>query len=152
MRILICIFCCFYFLEGTAQLSDEQAIKKTIETFFEGFHQQDSTLLKGTVSRDIVMQTIAIKEGEPYVRQEEFGNFVASILKIPDSVAFEERLLSYHIQIDGAMANAWTPYEFWYQGSFSHCGANSFQLIKAKGQWKIIYIVDTRRKEGCGGQ
>ncbi len=47
------------------------------------------------------------------------------------------------------MANAWTPYEFWYNGNFSHCGVNSFQLIKKDEKWKIIYLVDTRRKEGC---
>jgi hypothetical protein len=55
----------------------------------------------------------------------------------------------YNIQIDGAMANAWTSYEFWVNGSFSHCGVNSFQLFKDEGAWKIIYLIDTRRKEGC---
>jgi hypothetical protein len=26
---------------------------------------------------------------------------------------------------------------------------NSFQLIKLDGKWKISYIIDTRKKEGC---
>ncbi|UWX56421.1 hypothetical protein NYZ99_09635 [Maribacter litopenaei] len=60
--------------------------------------------------------------------------------------------MDYSIQIDGAMANAWTPYEFRINDNFSHCGVNSFQMVKLEGEWKIIYLIDTRRKEGCEGQ
>ena len=56
-------------------------------------------------------------------------------------------ILGFDIKIDGNMANAWTPYEFWFDGNFSHCGINSFQLIKEDKTWKIIYLVDTRRKK-----
>ena len=52
------------------------------------------------------------------------------------------------IKIDGALASVWTPYKFYSGATFSHCGANSFQLVKIDGAWKIQYIIDTRRK-GC---
>ena len=45
------------------------------------------------------------------------------------------------------MANAWTPYQFWFNDQFSHCGVNSFQLIKVDNTWKIFFLVDTRRKD-----
>ena len=47
------------------------------------------------------------------------------------------------------MASVWTPYEFYFNGTFSHCGANSFQLFKEDNQWKIIFLVDIRRRENC---
>jgi hypothetical protein len=47
------------------------------------------------------------------------------------------------------MAAAWTPYRFYRNGEFSHCGVNSFQLVKMAEGWKIVYIIDTRRKEPC---
>ena len=72
-----------------------------------------------------------------------------NIANIPKDRKFEEKLLDFSIQVDGNMANAWTPYEFWYQEELSHCGVNSFQLIKEDDKWKIIYLVDTRRREGC---
>jgi hypothetical protein len=61
-------------------------------------------------------------------------------------MTFQEKLLSYTIQVDGAMAHAWTPYEFYVNGKFSHKGVNAFTLFKDKDTWKIIYIIDTRRK------
>ncbi|MEE9363400.1 MAG: nuclear transport factor 2 family protein [Cellulophaga sp.] len=133
-----------------AQTEEEKAIQETIELFFEGFHQKDSLKIKSTISNGVIAQTIAKnKDGSSYVRNEIFSQFMKGIVSIPDSIHFEEKISSFTIKIDGQMANAWTPYEFWYKGAFSHCGVNSFQLFKEKENWKIIYLIDTRRKEGC---
>ena len=133
-----------------AQNREEKMVKKTIEAFFEAFHQQDSIALKKTVSKDIVLQTIGKDDnGREVVRTDKFNHFLKSIVSIPATTKFEEKIISYNIQIDGAMANAWTNYEFWVNDSFSHCGVNSFQLFNDQGAWKIIYLIDTRRKEGC---
>ncbi len=133
-----------------AQEAGQMAVKRTIEAFFNGFHKQDSLLIKKTVSKDLILQTIGRKkDGANAIRTDDFGKFLKSIVSIPDSVNFEEKLLSFNIQIDGAMANAWTPYEFWLNDKFSHCGVNSFQLFKEGEDWKIIYLIDTRRREGC---
>ena len=59
---------------------------------------------------------------------------------------FQEKLLSFSIQIDGSMAHAWTPYEFYINEKLSHKGINAFTLFKENELWKIIYIIDTRRK------
>ncbi|MEM7379908.1 MAG: nuclear transport factor 2 family protein [Bacteroidota bacterium] len=136
-------------LNVTAQ-SEEMAVQKTIETFFDGFHKQDSTIMKQTVTEDPILQTIGKnKEGETLVRTDKFDKLIKSIVSIPDSVQFQEKLLSFNIQIDGAMANAWTPYEFWLNDKFHHCGVNSFQLFNDGSGWKIIYLIDTRRRVGC---
>ncbi|MRX65958.1 nuclear transport factor 2 family protein [Maribacter luteus] len=138
------------YLNVSAQNTVQSEVQKTIEAFFFGFHAKDSSLIKKTVSENVIIQTIGrAKDGSGILMTEDFGEFLRSIESIPDSVDFKERLLSIKIQVDGSMANAWTPYEFWYNGSLSHCGVNSFQLFKDKGEWKIIYLIDTRRKEGC---
>ncbi|MBU2907286.1 MULTISPECIES: nuclear transport factor 2 family protein [Arenibacter] len=135
---------------GNAQNNAEKMVKRTIEAFFEAFHQQDSMALKETVSKDIVLQTIGKDaDGREVVKTDDFNHFLKSIVSIPATTKFEEKIMSYNIQIDGAMANAWTNYEFWVNDNFSHCGVNSFQLFNDQGAWKIIYLIDTRRKEGC---
>ena len=60
-----------------------------------------------------------------------------------------EKLLAYQINVYTSLASVWTPYEFYFNGKFSHCGANSFQLFKEDNQWKIIFLVDIRRRENC---
>ncbi|MEL4308466.1 nuclear transport factor 2 family protein [Joostella sp. CR20] len=133
-----------------AQTSEEANAKQTIINFFEAFHRQDSIAIKKTVSSEVIMQTIGKdKQGVEVVKTANFSNFLKSIVGIPSEEKFEEKLLDFSVQVDGSMAHAWTPYEFWYNGTLSHCGVNSFQLFKEKGVWKIIYIIDTRRKDNC---
>ena len=88
-------------------------------------------------------------EGKDVLVTDEPETLTQAISNRPDDQKWDERLLSYSIQIDGNMANVWTPYEFWFNEKFSHCGVNSFQLIKLEGSWEIIYLIDTRRREGC---
>ncbi len=150
MKNLALLFLLLVFGNLSAQRTDKEAVRKTVETFFEGFHAQDSMVLKRTVTEDIVLQTIAKDSlGNHFVRSEDFSKFVKAIVGIPKETRFEEKLKSFSIQIDGPMANAWTPYEFWLNGTFHHCGVNSFQLVKYGKDWKIVYLIDTRRGEGC---
>jgi hypothetical protein len=76
---------------------------------------------------------------------EDFLNMIAT----PRKEIFDEQILSFEIRIDGQMATAWTPYKFYLDKTFSHCGVNAFQLFKSENGWKIISILDTRRKEPC---
>ena len=150
-----CLFSIFCFLSITILVaqSPEEEVRKTVADFFEAFHAQDSVRMKLTVHPDVILQTIGTnKDGLQQVRTENFKDLVRSITSIPDSVQFQEKIMDYSIQIDGPMANAWTPYEFWLNNEFHHCGVNSFQLFNDAGTWKIIYLIDTRRKEGCAGQ
>jgi hypothetical protein len=54
--------------------------------------------------------------------------------------------LSYAIQVDESMGHVWTPYEFYVNGKSSHKGVNAFTLFKKDNTWKIVRLVDTRRK------
>ncbi len=131
-------------------MDENTQIKKVIETFFEGLHNGDSTKISGTLHKSLKIQTTTTtKEGKKVLKTEKVKAFLTSIAnKNPDHVYFE-KLLSYDIKIDGNLASVWTPYEFYFNGKFSHCGANSFQLFNNNGKWEIIYLVDMRRRGDC---
>ncbi len=150
MKLLLIFGILLLTMHSSAQDSEQYAVQKTIEAFFNGFHQQDSIAIKKTVANGIILQTIAKdSSGKNYVKTEDFSTFIKSIIGIPETMKFKETIKSYAIQVDGPMANAWTAYEFHVDDAFSHCGVNSFQLLKQEDAWKIIYLIDTRRKEGC---
>jgi len=133
-----------------AQSQDKTEVKQVIETFFEGFHKQEVKLIQSVLADDIVIQTTSRdKDGKTLFRSETVNELITAITSIPDSIVFKEKLNSWSIQVDRTMANAWIGYEFWINGNFSHCGINSFQLVNFDGEWKIIYLIDTRGKNGC---
>ncbi|HNJ29817.1 MAG TPA: hypothetical protein PLQ40_12740, partial [Ferruginibacter sp.] len=82
------------------------------------------------------------------VKTDAVADFANSISKLPKDAA-DERITFDVVRVDGALAIAWTPYKFYFNGKFSHCGVNSFQLVRFNGEWKIQYLIDTRRKAGC---
>ena len=134
-----------------AQEDETLNVRKTVDTFFEGFHKGDTTMMKSVLMDKVVLQTaFRNKEGKDVLRNDgDLFKLLETIANRPADQKWDERLLDYSIQVDGNMANAWTPYEFWFNGEFSHCGVNSFQLFKDGAKWKIIYLIDTRRREGC---
>lgn len=134
----------------TAQNKTEMEVKKAIDTFFEGFHKGDSLLMQSVMYDNMLTQTTyKDKEGKGKLVTDDVAKMLQTIANRPADQKWEERLLDYNIQIDGTMAHVRTPYEFWVNQQFSHCGVNSFQLFNDDGQWKIIYLMDTRRREGC---
>lgn len=135
----------------TAQEKNEQQeVKKVIETFFIGLHKGDSTIMKSTLHKDIKIQTtFTNREGLKNLNTQSRQALLTSVAnKKPENV-YLEKLLSYDIKIDGNLASVWTPYEFYLNDNFSHCGANSFQLFNNNGKWQIIYIIDMRRRDNC---
>jgi hypothetical protein len=126
--------------------AQEADIKKSITTFFDGLHAGDTIKIQSVCSKHLLLQSIADKPERAKLSVEDKSEFYESIGALPKGLKIEERLLDYKIQIDGPMAHVWTPYEFYIDGKLSHKGVNSFQLFNDNGVWKIVYIIDTRRK------
>ena len=128
---------------------EEAAVKAAVNVLFEAMRNSDSTLLVSAFSDSAILQTIhQTKDGKVRVKTESIHEFGSSISKAPKS-ALDERIEFASIHIDGPLASVWTPYKFYYQNKFIHCGANSFQMIHTPAGWKIQYLTDTRRKTGC---
>ena len=145
MKYLIVLISLITGNQAYSQNNENANVEQTIKEFFDGFHAQDSAIILKTVHKDIIMHSIDSRGADcPVLQTTDFNLFLKSILSIPKDVSFREKILDYKIQIDGNMAHAWTPYEFYYNGQLSHRGVNSFQLYKDNGNWKIIYVVDTR--------
>lgn len=126
--------------------AQNQEVQKTIETFFEAFHAKDTVKLKSICSDKIILQSIQENANGGKLSDGVASEFYKSIASIPANFNFQEKILSYSIQVDGTMAHAWTPYEFYINDKLSHKGVNSFTLFKENDVWKIIYCIDTRRK------
>jgi len=75
---------------------------------------------------------------------EEFVGLLASTKNV-----WLERIWNPTVLIHGHNATVWAKYDFHLNGQFSHCGVDSFGLIRTAAGWKITYVSDTRETEGC---
>lgn len=129
--------------------NEEDAVKATINLLFDGMRNSDTTMIRKAFASKNTMQTIAKnKDGKFVVKTENIDNFIKSIA-MPHTEKYDERIVFTKILVDANLASVWTDYKFYVGDKFSHCGVNSFQLFKDDEGWKIIYIIDTRRKDNC---
>ncbi|WP_345225526.1 nuclear transport factor 2 family protein [Hymenobacter koreensis] len=136
------------FAQKGAPATDVEAVKKTINTFFDGMRKGDSALVRSTLAPTAILQTITNRNGVVQVRTEN-PKEVLKMMGTPHKEVYDERISFEQVLVDAQLASAWTPYQFYVGSTFSHCGYNSFQLVKLAEGWKIAYIIDTRRKEPC---
>ena len=129
--------------------SSVDSVKAAVNELFTAMRNSDSSALVSCFTDSGILQTIVeAKENGVVVKSEPLHTFGSVIAKIKKSDA-DERIVFDIVKVDGPLAMVWAPYEFYYQGNFSHCGIDCFQLVRNKGKWKIQYLIDTRRKEGC---
>lgn len=129
--------------------SAEDSIKATINGLFTAMQRGDGAGAVASFADSAVMQTISrAKDGSILVKTDKVADFGAQIGAAPKG-SLDERISFDVIKVDGPLAIVWTPYQFYYNGTFSHCGVNSFQMLRTANGWKIQYIIDTRRRTGC---
>lgn len=132
----------------TGQSADD-SVRTVIKRMFTAMGLADTSMLRSCFSPGMILETISRdKEGKTIVLREDPNDFI-DFLGREKAGAADERIEFELVKVDGPLASVWTPYSFYYNGIFSHCGVNSFQLVKINGEWKIRYLIDTRRKQGC---
>lgn len=125
------------------QKTEKDMVKETVEKLFTGMKNADTAMIRTVFTDAPILQTLA-KNND--VKSENLQGFLSAFSKLSKNDA-DEKITFEAIHIDGNLASVFTPYEFYFKGNFSHCGANSFQLVKQNGVWKIQYLIDTRRKD-----
>ena len=123
------------------------AVRQAVDQLFVAMRTADTALMKQSFTNSAILQTIIDRESVS-IQNEDISAFITSIGKLTKGDT-DERLGDLLIKVDGKFASVWAPYQFYYKGKFSHCGVNALQLVQMQGQWKIQYIIDTRRKDGC---
>ncbi|HEY9363671.1 MAG TPA: hypothetical protein VIQ00_10445 [Chitinophagaceae bacterium] len=137
----------FISFNSFAQTAEEN-VRETINKMFFGMKNVDTEMLKNSFADSVIFQTIQSKNGEVIIKNENMDEFF-SFVGTQEKNALDEQITFGVVKVDGPLAIVWTPYKFYYNGKFTHCGVNSFQLVLMNGKWKIQYLIDTRRKEGC---
>ncbi len=63
--------------------------------------------------------------------------------------AFRERIWDAQVTVQGNLAQVWAPYDFHLDGKLSHCGIDSFSLVRGTDGWRVAGVSYTVQKVGC---
>ena len=60
-----------------------------------------------------------------------------------------ERMWNPTVLVRGPYAVVWAPYDFHVDGAFSHCGVDTFTLVRTPDGWRVAHLSYTIEEEGC---
>lgn len=137
-------------LDAQETASDEKAVHDVIATMFEGMRLGDSTMVSQLFQKDAEFFTVYITpKGHSKMRAGSVLGWLDAI-GTPHEQVWNEEWWDPVIHVERNFAHVWTPYAFYVDDTFSHCGVDSFHMIKDdEGKWKVFHATDTRKKEGC---
>ena len=147
-KLLILAVAISYSIISCSQSDDRALILETVQKFFDSIEFRDRQLLESIlVPNSLNISARELDDGEAQFNVMSYDEVVTALTR-PGRNA-KERSWDETVLIQGNIAVVWTPYDFHVDGVFSHCGIDSFQLIKQDGQWLISNSSWTLETENC---
>lgn len=123
---------------------EQSQVISPINNMFDAMREHDGDKFLEQFTQGAILER-ATESNE--IKQSDLLKFAEYITA--STKHLDEKLFNITIQASGNLASAWTPFVFYLDGKLSHCGINSFQLIKQKEQWKIRYLIDNAYQGDC---
>ena len=113
--------------------ADREAILKTVQAFFDTMTARDVEGARKILMPQGRFHAVRMRDGNirSFSNEEYFAQLQSA------KQVMRERMWNPEVRVHGAIATIWTPYDFWIDGKFSHCGIDAFDLVKTDEGWKI---------------
>lgn len=124
--------------------SEEKAVLATVQTMFDGMTKHDAEMVKSAMTPDARAVGVRGDRVGTAMSRDDLAQRIAG-----GSAPILERIWNPQVQVRGRIANVWAPYDFHANGKFSHCGIDTFLLLKTEEGWKVFSLTWTQETEGC---
>jgi hypothetical protein len=128
--------------------TEEGAVVMVVKKFFDGMRTRDTTLMRSTVAPGAVLRSAGGPTGlgDP----STVDAFIERVGK-GSGLGNDEQIENPKVFIDGQLASLWAYFTLVRGGEtrINHCGVDEFLLRKGPDGWKVFFILDTHRTEGC---
>lgn len=147
MKNILLLSILFFSSLSYSQENNDSLINVVIDHFFDGLNNEDTAKINSAIWPEVftLNSVIVGKSNNTRWEKESLEDFL-KIIGTPHEEIWEERILSRTIHQDGNIAVAWLPYEFYFEGQYSHEGVNMIQFARMNGKWVMISIIDTRKR------
>ena len=123
--------------------ADRDAVLKTVQTFFDTMTAKDVEGARKILAPQGRFHAMRMRDGDirSFSNEEYFAQLQA------EKRTLRERMWNPEVRVHGLIATVWTPYDFWIDGKFSHCGTDAFDLIRTEDGWKLaggVYTIESK--------
>ena len=124
------------------------SVLAVVHRLFDGMRKGDSAMVRSVFDSSVEFLSVSEKDGVPTAAARSVDAFVAAMGK-PHEQVYDERIWDVQLEVDAGLASVWAKYAFYLGDTFNHCGVDTFGLVRRADGWKVVYLADTERREGC---
>lgn len=134
---------------ATSPAEEREAVLAVVQKFFDAMAAADMEGLRSVMTPE--GRFFALQEGKPGAPPtvRTFSNEESLKQLTSGKRALRERMWNPEVRVHRGVAVVWTPYDFWIDGKFSHCGVDAFNLVKMPEGWKLVGGTYTVERTGC---
>jgi len=127
--------------------SEQEAILKVVSSVFDGINSKDGALIQSALAPESILYATGKRNGDVFARASTGQQFAEDVSSGSDT--YVERMFETEVKVHEGIATVWANYDFHVNGTFSHCGVDTFTLVKMPTGWKVASLVYTVEQTGC---
>ncbi|MGB5160596.1 MAG: nuclear transport factor 2 family protein [Thermoanaerobaculia bacterium] len=144
---VLMVLCLFAAEAQAGNSSEERAVLETVQRFFDAMTNRDAEAALEVTVPEGRFFSLREENGETMMRSSTNEEFAQGLETQERDLL--ERFWEAEVRIHGGIATVWTPYDFFLDGEFHHCGIDAFDLLNDGTGWKITGGVYTVETSGC---
>ncbi len=127
-----------------ARSAAQRDVLGTVDALFDAMARHDVD-----ASRKLILPgaSFVVVKPDGTVAIEHDSDYLDSLTTHKE--AFRERIWHAQVTVQGDIAQVWAPYDFHLDGKLSHCGIDSFSMLRSNGHWRVASVSYTVQKVGC---
>lgn len=126
---------------------EQRAMLESLDQFFAAITAKDHVRMRELMTPDGVIHGYRDGSEGVQVTARTHGQFIAGVRD--GEAIMVERYWDPRFTIEDRMATVITPYDVYIDGRFSHCGTNSFSMLRTDEGWVIAGVVYSIRVADC---
>ena len=133
-------------LAAQPRSQDEEAVVAVVQRIFDAMEKCDPATIRALSLPEGRLFRLTPGSDQP-PRSTTLDDFAAQFATCNRTLL--ERMWAPQVRVHKGIATLWAPYDFWLNGAFSHCGIDSFEMLKTADGWKLASGTYTVEREGC---
>ncbi|MDT8368514.1 MAG: hypothetical protein RQ745_04865 [Longimicrobiales bacterium] len=135
--------------ESSASSAREAEVIAVVEDFLEAISARDGATMEALSLPGGSVHSVALGDDGSLegVNSRALAEDAARIPEASDPLL--ERMWDPVAMVHGRLAMVWTPYDFWVDGEWSHCGVDAFTLVETDAGWRVSSISYTTETSDC---
>lgn len=150
-RLFLLLILCATALGQAPKVSEKSDAAKealaVVNQLFAAMQAKDAQAIRALFSAEGQLTATQRRNGQPSLRVSTGEAFAKLIIETKG--VLKERMYKPEAVVSGDLVLVRGRYGFYVDERFSHCGTNSFHLMRTADGWKIVNAASTIELEGC---